>query len=303
MTRQVDQRDQRVGRDRPRRRTPRARRVSSAIDDEDQAAEHHLDAGGDERPARQRRPCDANSEPLAQAIGETRIAARPSGSSAPAPPNADGPTRMATPTKPSDDAGHRQPRQPLAEEDPAEDGDPDRHHRDEQRGDARWDGLLAEGDHAHAAAEQQRADDRAVAPLPARRRDGTSDRRGRPTRRAGQPGDQEPDRGHQERRDRLDGDRDAEVGRAPDHVEDEQPDPDRRARDRGGGRVGIAGGPSNRTVVRAVPVDRDPVQPGVLQARGRRQAARPTPDGRPCRPGSRRLAAPPASGTGPGGGR
>ncbi len=45
--------------------------------------------------------CDANSEPLAQAIGETRTAARPIGSSAPTPPDSDGATRMATPTKPT----------------------------------------------------------------------------------------------------------------------------------------------------------------------------------------------------------
>ena len=42
-------------------------------------------------------------------------------------------------------------------------------------------------------------------------------------------GDAEPDRGHQERWDRLDRDRDAEVGRAPDDVEDQQPEPDRPA--------------------------------------------------------------------------
>ncbi len=45
--------------------------------------------------------CDANNEPLDQAMGEMRTAARPRGSSAPAPPNADGPTRIATPAKPS----------------------------------------------------------------------------------------------------------------------------------------------------------------------------------------------------------
>ncbi len=45
--------------------------------------------------------CEANSEPVAQAIGEIRTAARPIGSSAPVPPSADGPARMATPTNPS----------------------------------------------------------------------------------------------------------------------------------------------------------------------------------------------------------
>ncbi len=44
--------------------------------------------------------CVANSDPIAQAIGEMRMAARPTGSSAPTPPSADGPTRIAIPTNP-----------------------------------------------------------------------------------------------------------------------------------------------------------------------------------------------------------
>ena len=44
-----------------------------------------------------------------------------------------------------------------------------------------------------------------------------------------QPGEHEPQEAHQERRDRLDGDLDPEVGRAPHEVEDEQAGPDRRS--------------------------------------------------------------------------
>ena len=51
-------------------------------------------------------------------------------------------------------------RQALAEEDPAEDRDPDRHHRDQDAGDPRRDGLLAHDDEAHPAAHQAGPDDR-----------------------------------------------------------------------------------------------------------------------------------------------
>ena len=51
-------------------------------------------------------------------------------------------------------------------------------------------------------------------------------------------GQQEAGRRHQERRDRVDRDRDPEVGRAPDDVEDEHPEPDRRAPRRRGRRLG-----------------------------------------------------------------
>ena len=56
------------------------------------------------------------------------------------------------------------------------------------------------------------------------------------------PGQAEPDARHQERRDRLDRDRDAEVGRAPDDVEDEHPEPERcrGRRPEVAGSVGIA---------------------------------------------------------------
>ena len=55
-------------------------------------------------------------------------------------------------------------------------------------------------------------------------------------------GEREADRRHEERRDRLDRDRDAEVGRAPDDVEDEHAEPDPGPRYGGGGcAVGIGG--------------------------------------------------------------
>ena len=82
--------------------------------------------------------------------------------SAPTPVGA---TRMTTPTRPTTMPASDEPRRPLAEDDPAEHGDPERHQRDEQGRDAGRDGLLAEGDHAHPAAEEQRTDDERVAEL------------------------------------------------------------------------------------------------------------------------------------------
>ena len=46
-----------------------------------------------------------------------------------------------------------------------------------------------------------------------------------------EPCEEEPAAGHQERRDGVDRDGHAEVGRAPDEVEDEHPEQDRRARE------------------------------------------------------------------------
>ena len=68
--------------------------------------------------------CDANSEPSVQKIGERRTAARPSGSRAPLPPKADGPTRTADAEEADRDADDGEPRQALAEEQPSEDARP-----------------------------------------------------------------------------------------------------------------------------------------------------------------------------------
>ena len=49
----------------------------------------------------------------------------------------------------------------------------------------------------------------------------------------GRAGEQEPDAGHEERRDGLIGQADADVGRAPHEVDDEEPEPDRDRAGRG----------------------------------------------------------------------
>ncbi len=128
--------------------------------------------------------------------------------------------------EPDDDPDDGQSRQPLPEEDAPEDRHPDGHHRDEERGDARGDRLLSVGHHPHAAAQQERADDRAVAPLaPGRGHEGVAAARDGPGQQD-EPRQDEADRRHEERGDGLDGDRDAEIRRTPDDVEDEEAQPD-----------------------------------------------------------------------------
>ena len=65
--------------------------------------------------------CEANSEPLAHGNGDRRQKSRPTGSSAPLPPTIDGAARTATPDEPDGDADDGEARQPLAEEEAAED--------------------------------------------------------------------------------------------------------------------------------------------------------------------------------------
>ena len=130
------------------------------------------------------------------------------------------------PDEPDDDADDRDTGQAFAEEQATEDRDPDRHQRDDQGGNSRWDRLLTPRDHAHPAAKEQRAHDRAVAPLA---QAGHRERAARPHDRPGQehePCEGEAGRRHEERRDRLDRHGDAEVGRSPDDVEDEQAEPE-----------------------------------------------------------------------------
>ncbi len=186
--------------------------------------------GRHERALRKGRPMRGEQRAGRPRNGDSRQKSRPTGSSAPVPPTIDGAARTATPTKPDRDADDGQAWQPLAEEDPAEDGDPDRHRGDEQGGDPGRHRLLGERDESHPAAEQQGSDDRAVTHLASGRdHERATVARDRP-RQQDQAGQQEAGRGHDERRDRLDRDRDAEVRRAPDEVEDEHPEPDRSAR-------------------------------------------------------------------------
>ena len=65
------------------------------------------------------------------------------------------------------DADHRHPAQTLAEKERAEQGDEERHGGHQQRNRSRWDELLAVGDSAIAAEQQQCAGDGGSAPLAA----------------------------------------------------------------------------------------------------------------------------------------
>ena len=225
-----------------------------------------------------------------------------------------GPTRIATPDEADHDPDTGEPRQRFAEEDAPEDRDPDRHHRDEQRRDARRDRLLAEGDHAHAAAEQERADDDRVAPLAAGRHDEAI----RGLAAATSPAGPHPAIAKRTAAIRKGGIVStaiaiAEVGRAPDQVEDEQPEPDRPAVGRGlrlgwhrqmvqvhsirRRRVGKRG--SSRSGRRA--------RPGPAWTAGsrrpdwlRRRAQPPSPAGRSCTADSRPRPRPGPSGSRPG---
>jgi hypothetical protein len=81
--------------------------------------------------------------------------------------------------------------------------------------------LLRDGDHRVAADEQEDADDGRGEPVPARRllaraKHGEQDR----------ARDQEAERRHQERRQRLDRDLHPEVGRTPDQVDRAERGPD-----------------------------------------------------------------------------
>jgi hypothetical protein len=67
--------------------------------------------------------------------------------------------------EPEQDPGDDGAGEAVAEEEAPVDGEPEWHHRDEDGGDARRDALLAEGDEAHAAAQEERGHDRRVPDL------------------------------------------------------------------------------------------------------------------------------------------
>ena len=116
------------------------------------------------------------------------------------------------------DPDERRAREAQVEEEPAEDGDPERKRGDQERRDARPDGCLPHREEAVSSEEQEAADDRGVAPLARARPRLTS---AAASCREIEDGarDQEPDRALGERWDRPDRDPDREVRGAPDDVE------------------------------------------------------------------------------------
>ena len=133
--------------------------------------------------------------------------------------------------RPADD----QPARSAPGQDRVEQGQTDRRRRHQHRGDARRDVQLREHDAAVAAEEEQRADDERRPPVRACRsleRLGVAaqpcvrDQRAQHER----PGGRKPNPRGQQWRQRLDHDRDAEVRRTPDHVDEEEGDRDQRGR-------------------------------------------------------------------------
>ena len=172
------------------------------------AAESIWMPGRDERAARQARPMRREQRPGRPGDRREEDRGEPDRIERAGAADADGPTRIATPTKPTTmpttaSRGSRSPRK-IRPRTATQTGIiamssavmPGR------------DGLLAERDHAHPAAEQQRADDGAVAPLAPGRHDERAPVAGDRPGEQDQAGEQEPDGGHEERRDRLDRDRD-----------------------------------------------------------------------------------------------
>ena len=202
------------------------------------AAGEHLGAGRDERLARQDRPMrgEERAERPADRREQDGARARP-GRGRPTPPNADGPTR----TRDADEARRRCPTT-------ASRGS--RSPRKSRPKTATQTGIIAISSAAmpdgivcspNATMPIPPPSSRPptiarVAPLAPGRPDEARRGRGRCDQASRiAPGEREPDRGHEERRDRVDRDRDPEVGRAPHEVEDEHA----RARS---GRPGRAGG-------------------------------------------------------------
>ncbi len=210
-------------------------------DQQERAAADHLEAGRGERPAgqdrpmarveRARRPADRRDSSTSEAERGRRPDRLPASGS-----DEDRRRRASPTTMPTID----HPRQPLAEEEPAEDGDPDRQHarsgrrrcrraRSARRGrrgpsppSRSAPPTIAEsrtGGRSAGTTARSAGGGRAGSPLRIRRTASHSQ-----TRRSG-AGEQEADAGHQERRDRLVGQADADVGRAPHEVEDEHAEP------------------------------------------------------------------------------
>ncbi len=116
-------------------------------------ADDHLDARRDERPARQRGPMRREQRPARPRDRRDQDRGQADRLQCALPTEGGRSDEDRDADEADDDPDDRQPRKPLAEEDPTEDGDPDRHHRDQQRRDPGRHGLLAEGDHPHPAAE------------------------------------------------------------------------------------------------------------------------------------------------------
>ena len=134
------------------------------------------------------------------------------------------------------------PGQHHAEEQPTNDRDPQWQGGDDERRDPRGDGLLADRHEAVAARQQEAPDDGGVAPLATSRPipgrispadGGHVQQRSR---------DEEADGGLRQRWDRLHGDPNGEIGRAPDEVQGDQgdADPDRRRGRSEGARPGMS---------------------------------------------------------------
>ena len=119
-------------------------------------------------------------------------------------------------------------REAPAEQQPLQQGNPEREHGDEERRHARGDAALRPYDGAVPAQEECRAHDGGGTPL--RQADGL---RAPVAARCGEggeegAGDQETHRGRREGRQGVDRHADGEIGRAPDHVHDGERAPDAR---------------------------------------------------------------------------
>ena len=187
----------------------------------DSASEKHLPAARDERVARQRQPGrgDRAARPHRGGghAGEQREQRRPAGLLAGQQQDGD----AGEADEHGDDADRRHP---VAERAAVEDH-PQRHQGDQQRGHAGGHVDLGDADD-RVGAHQQDADREAGQQLPPRR---PQHRGAAPPAQEGEhrgAGEHEAPAGGEERRHGLDHDADAEVGRAPDQIDDPERGPD-----------------------------------------------------------------------------
>jgi len=108
-------------------------------------------------------------------------------------------------------------RQPLAIEQRAERGHPERREREEERADSARQALESGSENAVARDEQQRSDDSRIAPLARRRQRRTAEAAPNPQQRARR---REAHRNERERRQRFDAHADRGRGRPPEHVDE-----------------------------------------------------------------------------------
>ena len=231
-------------------------------------------------------------------------AARPSGSRAPVSPTIVGPTRIPTPTKPTTMPtiaipGRRSPKNRARPKIATQTG------INAMIRAAIPDGIVC-SPHATMPIPPPRSSAPTIALSRHSRRLGIANEPRARTTDEGQehqPGEGEAGRRHEERRDRLDRHGDAEVGRSPDDVEDEQAEPELAA----AGGPGGAGWHSRLVqVADHTPARRGEVALGasagqapVRPARRRRWWPLPTRAGTPCTAGSPRRLRRRASGTTP----